>query len=148
MAKLTAALLLVFIIEVALYLFGGVQEGSGIFQAIMHPTLLQTSLFFGIFITLLIAGGAATVTPGTFVNINYQGIFSAASLLLIGFGLSLVHLWSWLASQLASILNPVQSAAGTCGVTTLCDGWIYAALITAPLLIFYIIAVTEWSRAN
>jgi hypothetical protein len=148
MAKLTAAILLAFIIEVSLFLFGGIQEASGLFEAMMQPSLLSISIFFGIFVLLLSSGAFASVTVGLFTNYNYQGLFSAASASLIVFGMSLVHLWVWLSSQMASIFDPVASAAGSCTATSLCNGWIFAALITAPLLIFYIIAITEWSRAN
>ena len=136
MVKLAAALILVFVIEVSLVFFGGTDyNNSAVYDFLMAPNSFTSAAFIVMMTAILVAAAAAYIVPGAFYQINQWALFAGAAALMLTYGLSITHFWAFLAGQLGSILD----------VTT--GNWV-ASLITAPILIFYVVTVIEWSRGN
>lgn len=137
MVKITAALLIVFLIEVSLYFFGGGGYNSSVlFSFLMSPEGATATIFYGLFYTILFASAAATIVPGGFYQVNQWALFAVAALAMLTFVTSITHLWAFVNGQLIGLFS--NSAMGG----------LIASLITAPLLIFYLVAVSEWTRQN
>jgi len=145
MAKLYAALMLVFVIEVALVVFGGTDyPQSSLFNLLTSPEIFSSSGFYLIMLGILTTAALAYIVPGSFIQVNQWALFAAAGAVTITFGVHISHLYSFLSGQLTSIMDPGAS----CTAFSSCTGNLIAVLITAPLLLFYIITVVEWSRNN
>lgn len=145
MGKLTGALLLTFVIELALVLFAGNSDSStSLYNVLMNPSNIIGTAFYLAVIALFVIGGAAIIVPGSIVQVNQWALYAVFATFVIGFSLNIAHLWSFISSQLASIMDP----GVTCSIATFCTGWLIATMITAPLLVFYWIAVSEWARGN
>ncbi len=147
MAKLTAALLLAFVLETALVIFGGFSadtDRSSLFTMLMNPSALTNTIFYGLIVALFAIAATAMIVPGSFVQVNQWALYAVMAGSVLAFAMQIAHFWSFLAGQLSAILDPTV----TCTVATHCNGWLIATMITAPLLIFYLIAIAEWARNN
>jgi len=145
MGKLIAALLLVFAIEVALVTFGGVGgDNTSLFTFLMDMSSWQTTGFWLLIVALFSISAYATIVPGSFVQVNQWALYGIACAILITFFASIAHLWSFMGSQLGSIMDPGK----ICSISNFCISWWIASLICAPLGIFYIISISEWFRSN
>jgi len=145
MAKLTAALLIVFLIEVSLYFFvglgnadvaGSFTEKTSLFAFLSSPEAYANNAFYIGLIAVLSLAALATIIPGSFYQVNQWALFAAAAAFMISFIGSIAHLWAFINGQLVGMFSNTEM------------GGLIAALITAPLLIFYLISVLEWSRQN
>ena len=137
MAKMIAALMTVFLIEVSLVFFGGVTYGNSIlYSFLMGPTAITSALFYTTMIAILLASAAATIVPGSFYQVNQWALFAAASVIFITFAVNISHLWAFINGQLIGIFS-----------SSIMGGFI-ASLITAPLFVFYMVSVVEWTRQN
>ena len=152
MGKITGALILAFIIEIAIVLFTGLgEEKSSLFTFLMNPVTFDKSAFYIIMYAVLVLAGVSLITPGAFVQVNQWALFAAASALMLAFSINIIHLWSTLTGQLGSILDAEYLASvpgAVCTINTFCTSWIVASIIIGPLLIYYLVAIVEWSRAN
>ena len=136
MVKLTAALIIVFVIEVALVFFGGTSyNNSSVYDFLINPTSFTSSAFIIMMTLIVVVAGAAYIVPGTFIQLNQWALFATAAALMLTYALSITHLWAFLAGQLGSIFDATF-------------GNLIASLICAPILIFYVITIIEWSRNN
>ena len=136
MAKLLGALLIVFAIELAMFLFVGTSYGqSSLFTVLMNPPILTSSGFYLIFTAILVGASAAVIIIGSAYQINQWALFAVAGISLITFAVHITHFWSFIQLNL------------TPAVGILWAGYI-ASFITGPLLLLYIITVVEWSRGN
>ena len=136
--KFTYAVMLVYFIELAMYMFGGPEAGAtSIFNFLFNPsTILSSPLYAG----LLIALGAISISAiivGNLWSVNIYALYTAVVLIAITFVLSIVHLWQFLDGEFASItiLDPITSQ-------------IILAVVISPLVWFYLTAVLEWVRGN
>jgi len=137
MGKLTAALLIVFLIEVSLVFFGGTTYAqSSLYSFLMNPTGFSASVFYLLMAAILAVSALATVVPGAFYQVNQWALFAVAGVSLITFVANITHLWAFINGQLVGIFSNAQM------------GGLIASLIAAPLLIFYIVAIVEWTRQN
>jgi len=145
MGKLTAALMLVFVIEVALVTFGGTSGTStNLYSFFMNLSSWETAGFWLTIIALFSISAYATIVPGSFVQVNQWALYGIACTILITFFANIAHLWSFIGDQLGTIMDP----GILCSSTVFCTSWWIASLICAPLGIFYIIAISEWFRSN
>jgi len=137
MSKLTGALLIVFLIELSLVFFGGTTyDKSSLYSFLINPTGFGASVFYLAMAAILAVSALATVVPGAFYQVNQWALFAVAGVSIITFVANITHLWAFINGQLVGIFsNPTM-------------GGLIASLITAPLLIFYIVAVIEWTRQN
>ena len=135
---LSTALVSVFIIELALtYVVGwGITE-TGLYKTLIAPSDILTLGFYTIMLGVLAISTLAVITPGLFYSVNQWALFAVASGSMITFVATLAHLWSYIYAQLYSFPN----IGGTFAT-------LIATIITAPLIIYYIAAVVEWSRFN
>jgi len=135
MGKLTGALLLVFAIEVALFLFSGTSyANSPVFNLIMNPQTLTSSAFYLIMLTLLAGAALAVVVPGAFYQVNQWALFAVAALLMVTYAVHITHFWAFIQGQLYWYM-PEWSG-------------IIASLIIGPFLIYYLMTIVEWTRGN
>lgn len=138
------ALLSMVLIEAALYFFGGqTTENTPIFGALLNPTGITATVFYGVIIILLAASIAATITPGFIYQTNQFALFAAASFSFITYVIVAAHLWSFLVGELVSIFSCDPNAIINCTPAIL-----IAFLICSPIIIVYLMAMAEWTRFN
>ncbi|GAG57368.1 unnamed protein product [marine sediment metagenome] len=135
MGKFTYAVLMVFLIEMALWLFAGTEYSqSTLFAIISDPsTLLSNPLYILITVTL-VAFGAAAIIPGNLFQVNIYALYAGLSAIFISFSVSIVHLWQFIYGELSGIT--IEFALPI------------TILIIAPFLVTYILATVEWVRSN
>ncbi|MFW6130029.1 MAG: hypothetical protein ACOC56_02520 [Atribacterota bacterium] len=137
MSKITTALLLVFVIEVSLVFFSGTDYAkTSLYSFLINPELFSSSAFYVIMFGILIAAYGSVVVPSAFYQINQWALFGIAGIAIITFGINIAHLHTFINGQLIGIFSHVQV------------GGLIATLIIAPLAIFYLVAVIEWTRQN
>ena len=135
MGKFMYAVLLMFGIELSLYLFGGTDfSNTLLFGMLFNPASIWTNAFYLVITAAIAIAIGATIIPGNFVQLNTIGLYAGIAAVLITFLASAVHLWSFINGSLTEL--SIESAQ------------IVATVIVAPLIIFYIFAVSEWVRAN
>ena len=138
MGKFVYAVLTAFIIELALYLFSGTTYGTtSIFNLIMNPTSLTSAAFYVTLVFAITVFAASTIIPGNFIQINIYALYSGLAVSLISFTASIAHLWVFTHGQLTGLGGMAEADAV----------WI-ASVITAPFLMFYMLAIAEWMRSN
>lgn len=135
MGKFVYAIMMVFMIEYALWLFGGTSYvTTSLFGILFNPTTLLSSQLYILITFALAAFAASVIIAGNFYQINIYALYAGVVAAFFSFIFSIVHLYTFLYGQLESIY--VEMA----GPITI--------LITAPLLIFYLISCLEWVRSN
>ena len=137
MAKLTAALIMVFLIEISLVFFGGASYNqSSLYSFLINPTGFGSAVFYLLMLAILVTSTFAQIVPGSFYQVNQWALFAVAGVAMISFVGNIAHLWAFINGQLVGIFSNSQM------------GGFVASIITAPMLIFYVVAVVEWTRQN
>lgn len=135
MGKFIYAVMMVFIIELGLYLFGASYSTTSLFNVIDNPSsLLSDPLYLLIVATLGLFALSAIIPLNTF-QINIYALYAGVMVIFVAFGLSIVHLWQFLNGALDPLVT-VELAR------------VIKMLIIGPTLMFYLIAALEWVRAN
>lgn len=137
MGKYAYAVMMVFSIEFALWLFGGTNYSTtSLFGILFDPTTLESNpLYSTIIIVALAAFAASAIIPGNLWSINIYALYAGIAVVFIGFSLSIVHLWQFVYGELSGMLTIELATPIT-------------ILIIAPILTFYIITTVEWVRSN
>ena len=136
MGKYVYAVMMVFTIEFALYLFGGTTYSStSLFGILFNPSILLSSPLYIAITVALAAFAASAIIPLNTFQINIYALYAGLAAAFISFSLSIVHLWTFINLQLSGALT-IQMAQ------------IIATLITAPFLAYYLISTAEWVRGN
>jgi len=135
MGKYVYAVLMVFTIEFALWLFTGAGHSStSLFGILFDPTtLISNPLYIAIGVTLLAFAASAIIPLNTF-QINIYALYAGLAVAFISFSLSIVHLWQFIYGELSGITTQLAIP-----ITT---------LIVAPILAYYLISTVEWVRGN
>ena len=135
MGKYAYAVIMVFSIEFALWLFAGTSYSStSLFGILFDPTtLLSNPLYIAIGVTLLAFAASAIIPLNTF-QINIYALYAGLAVAFISFSLSIVHLWQFVYGELSGVTTQLALP-----ITT---------LIIAPILTYYIISTVEWVRGN
>ena len=135
MGKYAYAVIMVFTIEFALWLFAGTSYAfTSLFGILSDPTtLISNPLYIAIIITLGAFAASAIIPLNTF-QINIYALYAGLAVAFIGFSLSIVHLWQFIYGELSGITTQLALP-----ITT---------LIIAPILTYYIISTVEWVRGN
>ena len=135
-SKFIYAVMTVFMVELAVWLFGGSTYGNtSLFAILLDPsTLLNSNLYVTVIVAALIAFAASAIIPGQLWSINIYALYAGVVLVFMGFLASVIHLWVLLHGSLTTLGYPLSSIIPT--------------LITFPVLIFYLIAGLEWVRSN
>jgi len=132
------ALLSVFIIEIGLTFFAGdTITNSALYLLLIEPTAITSSAFYLVMLGVVAGTVIAVVTPGFIYQINQWALFAGASATGLTFVITLGHLWGYIYSQ----ITPFTVIGEPFAV-------LISTIITAPLIIFYITAMIEWSRFN
>jgi len=135
MGKMTAALILVFAIELALTLFlnqSASTNPTALYSLLNNPVGLSTNNLFALFAGRMAAIAAlSAIVVGFFFIIRIETAYALIAATFILFAWNIVHLWLAISSQ------GIFGGAGP----------LVATLITGPLLIFYIMATMDWIRA-
>jgi len=135
MAKIIWAVLTAFAIELAVYLFGGSDiANSSLFSLLLNPSSISTASLYLIIKAAMVAIGASTIIIGTFYNINIYGIYASVAAVLLTFALSIADFWRFLNGQLVSLQVANSS--------------IIATIVTAPLILSYLIITLNYVRSN
>ena len=134
MAKITAALILVFAIELSMFLvINNPSTHTSLFSYIVDPSNTLNNPFYNLFtgqIGQIASIGAVVV--GFFFILRTEVIYAGVSIVIIAFITNIVQVWVLIRSQ--SWFND-PTTSGT-----------VATLITAPLFIFYLIATLDYIR--
>jgi hypothetical protein len=143
MGKLTYAIMMTGMIELALYLFGGKQfSSSSLLSVMLNPTTLQSQILWSVVILGSLAAIAASkFVSGTNLFFNVYSMYAGIAAVFILFVWNIADLWSFINSQL-SFLGYTSSGSIVTGAG------VAATLITAPLFFFYLIAVLDWVRGT
>jgi|TARA_Y100000034_G_scaffold19770_1_gene22428 hypothetical protein len=138
MGKFVYAVVAVFFIEMALWLFAGATyANSSLFSLIMNPSNLATTAVYVLIFGTLAVFGASTVIPGNFFQINIYALYAGIATSLITFAISVSHLWSFVYGELTGVMpNDLVMAQ------------VITVIMVSPFLIFYILAIAEWVRSN
>jgi len=135
--KFILAVLMVYLIELGLYLFGGPNvANSSIFNLLFNPFDIENSLMYIAVFAALGFISASVILPGNWISINIYALYSAIVVIVITFVISLMHLWTFLDTELSTFL----------GDTTVSP--IILAVVISPIVWFYLIAVIDWVRSN
>ncbi len=135
MGKYTYAVIMVFAIEYALWLFAGTSySNSSLFGILFDPTTLISSPLYIAILVALAAFAASAIIPGNLYQINIYALYAGLATAFLSFSLSIVHLWQFIYGELS-------------GITTQLAGPI-TILIIAPILTYYLISTAEWVRSN
>lgn len=141
MGKMSSALLIVFAIEVSLFIFskpGDTSENTSLFQFLINPQS-WTQLSFMSYITLAVVGiGAGTIIIGSLITGRDWVWRAGVAATFVTFGAVIFHLWIFLFAHLDSIFE----TGATEGPIRL--GQILATLIVAPLLIYFITVIFDF----
>jgi len=138
MGKFVYAILLVFVVELALFLFQGTTYvNTPVFELLLNPNNLLSDVIYIALLLALGALGASVIIPGNFIQLNVYAIYAGLAIAFISFIASIAHLWTFVNDAIG----------GLEGVATVDATWI-SGLIVAPFIIFYLLAVTEWVRSN
>lgn len=137
MGKFVYAVLTVFLIEMALYLFGGTTYSqSSLFSLLLNPENLTANPFYTGVILIIIAGFAASaIVPGNLLSFSVYAPYAVAVTAVVTFALSIVHFYTFTYGQLSGIMTTSLAHPIT-------------VIIVAPLLVFYTFASLEWIRGN
>jgi len=136
MGKFVYAVIMVFVIELALYLFGGTSYSTtSLFNLLFNPSILISSPFYILITVALAAFAASAIIPGNLYQINIYALYAGMAAIFITFTLSIIHLWQFTYGELSGIL-------------TMNFAQIITTLIIAPFLIYYLLASAEWVRSN
>jgi len=135
MGKYAYAVIMVFSIEFALWLFAGASySNTSLFGILFDPTtILSNPLYIAIGVVLL-AFAASAIIPLNTVQINIYALYAGLAVAFISFSLSIVHLWTFIYGELSGITTQLALP-----ITT---------LIIAPILAYYLISTVEWVRGN
>ena len=136
--------MIVFLIEISLFFFVGLGTGidgsftdtSKLYDFLTKPNDYLLNNFYIIMIAVLSLSALASIIPGSFYQVNQWALFAGAAAIIVTFVGSIVNLWTFINGQLVSMFSSSQM------------GGLIASLITAPLLLFYVVSVIEWSRQN
>ncbi len=133
MGKFTYAVLMVFTIELALYIFTGTEYATTtLFDMLLDPSTLIANPLYILFGVSLVVFGASAIIPGTFYQNQISFMYLSIAVAFLSFSMSIVHLWTFINGELSGL-----------GL-----GNLISLLIISPILIYYIIATTEWVRSN
>lgn len=137
MGKFIYALLMVSIIEIALWFFGGFDDGvTSLTSVLLNPTSVSGGLFYiGIVLSLVTAFSVSAIVPGNTFSWTFVSVYAVTAGLLVTFGLSIVHLATFMQRQLEGLI----STDLTQFIITITVG---------PLIVFYFISCLEWIRGN
>ena len=134
MGKFIYALMLVFMYELSIWLFAGATySNTTFFSFIFNPT--TTDPFYIVLYAIILGVGTVGIIASAFFQINIYGVWGIFVGVVLTFFASIVHLSSFIYSEIASVISP--SFANT-----------VTGLIIAPLSIGYLIACAEWLRSN
>lgn len=135
MGKYTYAVIMVFAIEFALWLFAGTNYSqTSLFGILFNPTtLISNPLYIAIGVTLLAFAASAIIPLNTF-QINIYALYAGLAVAFISFSLSIVHLWQFIYGELSGVTTQLALP-----ITT---------LIIAPILTYYLVSTVEWVRGN
>lgn len=134
-SKFTHVLLMVFLVELAMYLFAG----TGYTKTPLFNLLTEQLGFFNNPIYLNVVSGIglfaiAAIFVGTFFQFNINAIYASLAALTVTYIFALVQFWALINSQL-HVNSPELSL-------------LIPTFIVAPLLIYYVVATMEWIRGN
>lgn len=135
MGKFVYAVMMVFVIELALYLFGGTYGNSSLFNLITNPSLLTSNPIYILILGAVAAFAIATIIPFTSGGVSVYVLYAGIIAIFITFGASIVHLWGFLNGTLTPLISAEMAL-------------VVKALIIGPILITYILACAEWIRSN
>jgi hypothetical protein len=139
MGKFVYSIMMVFIIELALYIFAGTTYGNtSIFNFIFNPSAVSTLYLF--IYGAIIGFATIGIVASSFFSLNIYGMYASICAVLITYAMSIMHLWSFIYGTLADRL-------GEC-TTGVCFPQVITVMIIAPFLITYLIAAAEWVRSN
>lgn len=137
MGKMVPALMTVFLLEIALIYFGGTSyTQTALYTFLSNPTGYTSSAFYLVLVGILTASAAAVIVAGSFYQVNQWALFAGAGVAVITFVANISHVWGFVNGQLVGMFSNSEM------------GGFIATLITAPLFLFYLVAVVEWSRQN
>jgi len=133
--KYTYAVLMVFAIEFALWLFVGTSYSTtSLFGILFDPTTILSNPLYGVMLIALAAFAASAIIPLNTFQINIYALYAGLAIPFIGFSLSIVHLWTFIYGELSGITTQLALPI--------------TALIVAPILTYYLISTVEWLRGN
>jgi len=134
MGKFMFAILLVFAVELALFVFGGIGYAqTSLFSLIYNPSSVWTNPLMLLFFIAIGVSIGATIIPLNLWNVNTIGIYAGIIVITMRFIYSIFHLGTFIYGSLSGLgeLAPLITA-----------------IIIGPLAIGYAIASLEWMRAN
>ena len=134
MGKFIYAVLSVIVIEISLFLFAGTTyTNSSLFTLFQDPSALTQSAFYLLIAAALTIWAASTIIPGNLWQINIYALYAGIAIILLGFIATLSHFWIFINGELSGVVS---------------DPWIFASIMTFPLIVYYLLAVSEWVRSN
>ena len=138
MARYVYALLTIFIIELALWLFAGTDYSqSALFSLLSDPASASSSSFYLKIKLALQAFGAAAIIAGFIFSKNTAGIYAGVAGAFLTYAFVIADLYKFIFGQLTERLGTADPFALT-----------ITSLIVAPLLLYFLMATLEWVRSN
>lgn len=134
MGKMMGALLLIFAIEMAFFLFpirGDPEVGTtSLFAMLTNPTTWASGAFLSSFLGIVSILGFAAIIVGSFITRNDWILRATLVATMITFGAVLAQLWIFVNAHFTYI-----------GID---NAWIFASLITGPLLIYFLFTAVDF----
>jgi len=135
MAKLMNSLIMIFIIEAGLYLFGGTTYGSTyLLDMALNPSGILTASLYGLVIAAILMFTGSAIFAGTFSNTVIYSIYAIVGITLVAFISVITHLAGFISAAL--------------GTTYPMLVLLINIMIIGPMFIYYLLGIIEWVRAN
>lgn len=137
MGKMISALLIVFVLELTMFVFQWAVPNSSLFTWLIDPSNTNQDFsnvpfltLFNSSITSLIGLLGLGIVLAVTIFIRIEGAYAIIAAAIFTFMFSIIHFWVFIYSQAG-----LQDSSA-----------VVATMITAPLLIFYVITVIDWIR--
>jgi hypothetical protein len=140
--KMFNALILVFAVDFALYLFlGTTSPSTALFEFMYNPS--ATGLWDSV--KILLAAGAIAMVSFGYISKSENAPYYAIASLFIAFGYSLFNLW-----------NAVASVSNFCGGEAICTSLgcsclgsrVIATIFVSPMILYYVMVCIEFARGR
>lgn len=137
MGKFMAALLLVFVLELSMFLFVAADSsnngGTTLFTWLKAPVSSSNPFYGNILQNIEKIATISAIVVGFFFIVRVEVAYAGIAVVAVTFFLNITRFWAFIASQ------------GAWG-TDVNSGWLPATLICAPIIIFYTIATFDYIR--
>lgn len=112
MAKIVTSLILIVMIEIALYMFGGAEyANTSLFALLQDPSNLSQLPFYNLIFASIAGLGTAAIITGLIFQKTDIGFYVLVASAFVTFGAAIVKLWIFVNASLAEYIGTTSQVA-------------------------------------